>query len=104
MIHPDDAHCYPVCQSCGVAGVCVKGPIAKPKPSPSAEWAPNQLPAERLKCGCLGIPWPVIKEFGSSIEKIICDIHGPTTLAKKVAKRKRQPKEQVAEQDELIGF
>jgi hypothetical protein len=104
MIHPDDAHCYPVCESCRVADVCVKGPIAPPPPSPSATWAPNQLPPERMKCGCYGPPWPIIKEFGSNILKVICDIHGETTLAKKPANRKRSAKVQIPGQGEFIDL
>lgn len=80
MIHPDDAHCYPVCQSCRVADVCYRGPVIPPKPSPSASWAPNTLPLARLKCGCIGIPWPLWKVFATNIEWIICDRHGLTTI------------------------
>ena len=82
--------CVPACISCRTAGECSKPPLRTSpavRPSPSADWAPNRLPMVRLKCGCLGLPWPIFKEFGSSIEQIICDLHGPTTITKREAAR-----------------
>jgi hypothetical protein len=105
VINSDDAHCYPACESCRVAGVCHRGPIVPPPPSPSASWAPNKLPLARFSCGCLGLPWPLVKVFGEHVEEVICDRHGIVTLAKPVkAKKQRKPREEVPGQEEIIPF
>ena len=107
MIHPDDAHCYPVCQACRVADVCHKGPpsevIAREHPRP--QWAPNTLPVERLQCGCLGLPWPVIKAFGTSILEVLCDRHGWTKIARHTpAKKSRKTRPEIPGQRDFPPF
>jgi hypothetical protein len=88
MIHPDDAHCYPVCNTCRVADVCHKGPSAEVlrRENPPPVWAPNRLPYVKLECGCTGIPWPIVKILG--VEWIECPTHGRVHEEKPKKKRK----------------
>jgi hypothetical protein len=107
MIHPDDAFCYPVCESCRVADVCVKGPPLEviARENRRAPWQPNQLQPERLKCGCRGLPWPLIKVFEENIEQVLCDRHGWTEIAKPPGKAKsRKTRPEVPGQIEIVPF
>jgi hypothetical protein len=97
------ARCFPVCGACREASACASGPPAETmeKPSRSKDWAPNTLKTVRLKCGCTGIPWPIVKLMGTK-EQVICDRHGLTVILKDRKRNKR--KEQIEGQEEMVPF
>jgi hypothetical protein len=105
MINPDDAHCFPVCKACGETGVCVKGPIPEVITRKKHAWSPNQLQPEYLKCGCRGLPWPLIHVFGTNIKNVLCDRHGWTEIAKPSRQAKpRKTRPEVPGQIEIVPF
>jgi hypothetical protein len=87
-----DALCFPVCYACGEAGICGRVSeaiaIAKKEARKPRVWAPNRLLAECLSCGCVDIPWPIIKALGKNISHVLCGTHGWVVYTEPKAPRK----------------
>lgn len=88
--------CIPVCRKCRDAGACDQS-FALARQGDGITLEPDDEVMTRaprdphaglcvLPCGCYGLPWPIVTEFGSHIEFIACDRHGWI----KVPKSKRE--------------
>src|SRR6267154_611974 len=101
MLDEADAACYPVRLACRVASVC-----SKPLPPLARKTAPrfkelNEYSLMSAECGCRLLPVPIWVEFG--VEKVICDVHGPTRITKPNPPKKSKRSE-VEGQEEIPPF
>lgn len=102
MLSESDAACYPVCESCRVAGVCTAPKLPPVKvPKPARFKSPNEYNLIPAECGCRLVPVPIL--VIAKKENVICDIHGITRLRKeKPSKAKRNTgKPQIPGQREI---